>query len=297
LSFLACAQNPDNAELVLTLAERLPEDTAQKVFAKYAEIARGAEKLKELVTAEFPNTELPDRLRQKIIADLFVKAEKLLKTSAADLQEAQKPTALLTTLDAYRGEVALYTSTVGELIKSGQTDMAEILQQNLTITQSQDLSADERREMSAVFVAGRKGSYPKTLQARSRAKYEAKLAEPDHTFYVLERKDHPIVSFHADADPKDPEGVLVGGFNLSPDATGPLAAAMIKAWLNTRTDKNVRGDVLASNERARQFYLRSLGFQEDHSRPPRVEIDENGERHPYLNIIRPKKTVGETPPD
>jgi hypothetical protein len=286
ISFLSCAEDRDNAEAIMQLAEHLPEDLSSAIFAKYSEMVRQSENIKTEMVNEFGGAEVTSEVAGKVKGDLFSKANSLLKRMSDGA--IVRPEMVAEQLDAYRGEVALYSSLAKELMREGNVSLQEIIAQQVEVKDSTDLTDQEKREMVAIFAAGRDKSYPEVLRRKSKEKYLNKLNTPGNTFNLLKHNGHPMVSFYSYT--QEDGSLYVGGFNLSPEAKGPFAASFAKTWLEDQVHtKDVRADVLESNAVARLLYTRTLGFRQDSENPNFTVIDDKGESHTYLNLVRIKK--------
>ncbi len=284
-SFLACAEDQNNTEVILALAEQLPAEVSAAVFVKFAELVAESKNMQVAMTKEFSNVDFSQESSRLVNIDLLSKANGLLKKMEEGIINPQK---VVEQLSAYRGEVALYTSMAKQLVREGNVSAKDIVEKKIIIKDSADFTEAEKIEMSGIFVSGRNRSYPEGLRSKSERKFKKKINEPGHTFYMLAQGDHPLVFFYVDKETGDT--LYVGGFNLSPDAEGPWAAAFAKSWLQEQLKhSNVRADVLESNSLARLFYIRNLGFKEDIARPPFFVKDEmTDELHKYINLIRYK---------
>jgi ribosomal protein S18 acetylase RimI-like enzyme len=296
LSFLAYGEDPANAEVVLELAETLPSKLSAAVFAKYAEIAAGCERVGEFVEQKFHHTQIAEQGVQAIIKDLFANANLLLRHIAKEATRTQSVERLTDQLEAFRSEVALYVSVVGQLRKERKVSLEEEIEKNTIVKKGGKFTKEEMEEMRKMFSFGRAEVFPEELKAQSNAEFDHKLNDSKHTFYLF-RPEGKIVAFlhtdpvkNADGSVKD-KAVYVGSLNVSPEGRGgALGVVFTKYFLEKYgIDNDIYADVLEVNTRALGLYTKFLGFRQRKDDPFSIIKGEKDGQFKNINIIREKR--------
>lgn len=283
LSFLSLNEDPENQEVVLSLAEQLPKKVSARLFDKYSEIVTSSQEIQNFINTELkanPN----EKTVQKITSSVFKKANALLKDIYAKLKNDEEINyeEVYQAVHQYRTEVAVLASALRN-IKG--VKLEDIENSSLDIKDSSKLTNQEKTEMLYAFKANRDKLYPGGLKEHTAQEFEKKLNEPGHSFYVYNYKDHPSVFFHVDEESKNTW--YIGSLNLGPEATdSPLAVEVIKSALEQEGGiHNLRAEVYENNP-ALKFYTRILGFKltgKEHN-----VTDQTGKTYKYLEVLRPK---------
>ena len=285
-TFLSLEKDEAIGNKILEIGEKLPPEVSKEIFNKYAEIIDATEEIKghkeKLNEAQVP----------QIAEDLATKAHRLLLHFYSETSKKLDAESMLLQLEAYRGEVAFYLSTLALLTKEKTTSYAREIENNLTVKQSGKFTEQEEKEMQAIFAFGRAEVFPKELAEQSNLEFKKKITEGSHTFFILKSPEGHVMAFLHTDPVKDSSGneisnaIYVGSLNLSPEArSGPLGVVFVKQLLETRgLGKDIYADVLETNSRAFNFY-KLLGFKIREDEPFEL-IEGGGKSFRNMNLIK-----------
>jgi len=255
-TFLACEYGMDAGEKIIFLGERLPTETARKIFAKYNKIVAEADNAFEIIKAELPEADLGPEETKKITENLLKKAKEMLSdfTVAVDKGSAdQDVEQVLKKLDRIKNDIILFIEAYKEVPRDKKNPKEIKSLSNETKTGDQ-LTPKEREEMLWIFFDNWQKDVPQKLFDRLVKDFEQAL-EGDSEFYLYKYRGE-IVSFIRFQD-IGKDRVYVGSFNTRPEAKGAeFGAAMAKKAFDEKAKSKVIEATVYSQKKGLLRYYR-----------------------------------------
>ncbi len=231
--FRVLEDSDEMADAIFKVAENLPAEVAQKVFAKYTEIIQEIDRVEAyLLEISEDDQEKRPELEIQIRRNLLSAGRRLLRDIAKGEMSVED---IMSKLERCRSDVLLYAATLSEL-KRQNVDMSSFDMPNVGVeTLSGDqLSDDDKRQMLLISHAnwaerGAKGEQVTGDFENLLSRDPAKLAAS--TFYIL-RHGESVLSFFLLRTENDGR-YYCGSFNVSPDVKGTdnlkLAVQMLRS--------------------------------------------------------------------
>lgn len=199
-SFLACAEDVDYSESILTIAENFDTDTAQAIYDKYLEISSASEQIRDFIYHQTNITGITDNQIQKITQKLLHRANEILKSFAKKSSPAEDTPAererVLKDLEVIKDEAWLITSTFSTLRDGGvAVEFKDIVNMNPEIVTGLELARNPKdvEKMLEIFYDNYH-KYPAEFRDAIIDGFRQKLAFDNTDFYILRYKGE-IVSF------------------------------------------------------------------------------------------------------
>ncbi len=284
-TFLSIEQGGEemwNKIFALGDGEKLPEEIARKVFAKYGEIIDVADDTQKVIE-ELSIGKQSDNLQNEINnirESMLVRAQKLL-TSFYDKKE-NSADVLLKDLERYKTTVLLYADTYKRLKDSGNKVRLEDFKDTEIVIMSQEEKDKTANELWDITKANRpfiKDEYK--IEKRKKEFFET-IRNQFSEFYVLKHKGE-IVAF-CSSTPDQNGDLYIESLNVESEIKGAsLGSEFFPAVIEKIKDRghDIYGHVHTGNKGILPYYER-LGFQIS-------EIDKNGEIKYEIRI--PKKII------
>jgi len=259
-SFLSLEQGGTNmGENILAIGEKLPKEAADRVFAKYAEMADRAGEARK-------NSE---KDADAIEAKLLERGKSFLSWIAEHAEEFAHNERLLSALNErlenLNAETILTVNALRAMKGSGNTEgIREFLDGSFRILKGRDLSSKTKTEMENLYhmsyPSEREGQFRETLV---RNLYEQKIPDPSarfYTFFVGENEKKSLKAFCSFQDKSD-GSVYFGAFNVDEFFSGEkMGCLMMDEGLEREAKKRVvRGDCIPEKPIS-EHYLEKRGF-------------------------------------
>lgn len=271
---------------IISLGEKLSEDVARKVFAKYGEIVDTADNTQKILEDILPKATVDESQKEinEIKESMLYRAKELLSTFY-EKKENNSPE-LLEDLERYKAEILLYADTYKKLKESGK----EVKLEDIKNTQITILSQEEKEKMAKNFWNINKANRPfikdGSEEMTNREKnFNLTIENTESDFYVLKHKDE-VVAF-CSFTPDENGDLYLESVNTESEAKNshigseflPIVLDKVK-----KLGKDIYGHVNALNPTALPYYKR-LEFNIS-------EIKENGELKYYeIRIPAPQQQV------
>lgn len=277
-TFLSIEQGDNkmgNKILELGNPDKLPEDVARKVFAKYNEIIDVADHTKNILEDILPNEVVDESQKEisEIRESLLVRAKDLL--SAFYDKKENNPNDILKDLERYEAEILLYADTYKKLNQSGK----EIKLEDIKNTKITILSQEEKEKMAENFWNITKANRPFIKDGSEEMinrenNFKQTIENKDSSFYALKHGDN-VIAF-CSFTPDENGDLYIESLNTESEAKGShIGSEFLPSVLEKvkNLGKDIYGHVHAHNSGTLPYYER-LGFD---IKP----VEENGELKYY----------------
>lgn len=272
---------------ILELGEKLPEDVAKKVFAKYGEIIDSANRAEEEVKNLYEKENISNEIFESIKETLLKRGVKLLSSLSDDIKEdininEQK---ILSGLEDIKTQTIIMGSSYIELYKQDiKIPIEDISNTSLGKISAQNLTKEEKQELLKVYENGRpKETYENKEHIKLlKDEFEQTLNNKD-TFIFNVRFNDEIIAF-ATFNKENEDTLHIGGLTFIDDVRNPaIAVAVLNTVMDEFKDFNIKALVHSKNK-ILPMYQKRFGFKITGELP----LQENaGEL--YYEIERPKK--------
>jgi hypothetical protein len=286
-TFLSIEQGgKEMGDKIINLGEKLPEETAKKVFTKYGEIIDSVNKAEEEVKKLYEKESVPNEVFISVKESLLKKGAELLTRVADDLEndEELKEENIIKKLENVKISSVIMGQSYVELHKQGiKVPIEEIKNTTIEKISANDLSETVKKEIVDVYEKGRP---EETYENKEHIKllkdeFEKTLNNKD-TFVFNIRFNNEIVAFATFY--KESEDTLhIGGLTFIDDVRNPaIGNAVMVSIMNEFKDFNIKALVHSKNK-VLAMYQKRFGFEIVKELP----LEENaGEL--YYEIERPK---------
>ncbi len=256
------------SDKIISLGEKLPEDSAKAVFEKYSEIVDATEGVYEFLRQNFKK-EVDFEIVQKISESLLLRAKEML-ISYHDKKDISEKDVLLS-LERFKTEILLYADTYKELKKEGVIFSLEDLDQ----TKITELSLEERKEMSDELWEITKTNREKFItdpvsMKKREERFRHSLDDSNVEFLTLKHKENIIAFCSLE---KDKEGkYLIESLNVESQIKGSnIGGAFLPSVIKDCLEKGkeVYGYVHNGNKGTLPYYEK-IGFSVS-------EVEKDGE--------------------
>lgn len=273
-SFLACAEDPKYAEVILSLGEKLGPEAAKLVFSKYSEIAEAADTAKDYVLKNFGDAKESDvgEITRGILRSAN---ELLLKYNAAgarlDIETIESE------LEEAKQDVIVFTSSFKILSQERNKnydfwDLNDIKDIRFTTERGAELTPEEVKIMRDIYRRNYKDS-PKELIDSLIDGFDESIADPKTEFWVLRHNGKPVAFYRLDdlgdnraEKPEEVQSVKhFASFNVDSKYKGSrLAETMMEQQLD-RESGIIRAECLADKPISMNYIERgfvAVGMEE-----------------------------------
>lgn len=221
-SFLSLEQGgADMGERILAIGEKLPKEAADRVFAKYAEMAEVAEGAAEYVekSLKAPEKSSPGVVARIAETLLFRAKNMLVEFSELDAATENDLQALFAKLDSFRTDIELYKATLTAFARSGEPlGLDDMEQSRFESVSAQELSELDRGIMRDMYLRNIAGS-PEKVRAKLLANLDQNFENPDAIFSVFryENRVEGFLCFSQSEEEKARGEKFGSAFNVNPD--------------------------------------------------------------------------------
>lgn len=271
---------------ILKLGKKLPEDVAQKIFAKYEAIIDSANRAEEEIRDLYKKENIPNDVFIATKENLLKSGAELLSTLADNIKEDKKidEQEILKTLENIKTQILILGTSYVELYKEGvKIPIGDINNTSLEKISAQDLKEEEKAEILEVYEKGRpKETYDNKEHIKLlREEFKETLNNKDTYVFNIRFKGE-IIAF-ATFNKENEDTLHVGGLTFIEDIRNPaIAVAVMNAVMKEFGDYNIKALVHSKNK-ILQMYTKRFGFKITKELP----LEENaGEL--YFEIERPK---------
>lgn len=242
-SFLSLEQGgAEMGEKILVIGEKLPKEAADRVFAKYAEMAEVARGAAEYVEKSL---KAPEKSSPEVIArvaeTLLVRAKNMLvEFSEADTSEENDVHALFAKLDSFRADIELYKATLTAFARSGEPlGLDDMEQSRFEAVHAEALSDMDRGVMRDMYLRNIAGS-PERVRAKLLENLDRNFENTDATFYVFryENRVEGFLCFSQDQEGKARGEKFGSAFNVNPDFQKGTIGMMMHEEATNREAEN-----------------------------------------------------------
>lgn len=260
---------------ILNLGEKLPEDVAQKVFAKYGEIIDVADNTHKTLEDILPKESIGNFQKEinEIKESMLNRAKDLL--CAFYDKKDNNVEQLLKDLERYKSEILLYADTYKKLKDSGKGIKLEDIKNTEITVLSQEEKEKIAKNLWDITRANRPFIKEGTEEMISREKnFNLTIENKNSNFYVLKHKNE-IVAF-CSVTPDENNDLYLESLNTESEVKGSqIGGAFLPVILERMKNlgKNIYGHVHVLNSGTLPYYER-LGFKIQ-------EIKEGGELKYY----------------
>lgn len=300
-TFLSIEQGgKEMGDKIINLGEKLPEEVAKKVFAKYGEIIDTADNTEVEIKKIFVDKDIPDRVLVSVKENLLKRGAKMLSDLGDMVQNPEfkvNEEEILKELSEIKEETIILGESYVGLYKEGiRVPIEDVTTTKETSTQ--DLDEKQKTELMEIYEKGRPKVTYENKEHLEFLKEEFKNELNDEDFSVFEIcfKEETIIIALVD-DKKDKDTLYIGGLTFVEDVKNAvIAEASMSHVIKKFKDKNIKALVDSRNPLL-NMYLKRFGFKIIKKLDSPEEMKENaGEL--YYEIERPKdikeeKIIGE----
>lgn len=270
---------------IITLGEKLPDDVAQKVFAKYGEIINTVDNTEEEIKKIFGNKDIPNKVLLSVKETLLKRGAKMLSDlgdKVLDPNFKVNEVEILKELDDIKEETIILGESCSRLYREGiQVPLEEITKiEEISVL---DLSTEEKNELLKVYINGRpKVTYenPDHLKLLEE-EFKQELDNKNTSVFNI-RFNGDIIIF-AIVDKKDNDTLYIGGLTFVDDVRNPvIAEASMNLVLEKFKNYNIKALVDSKNP-ILAMYQKRFGFKIVGELPKEENAGEL-----YYEIERPK---------
>lgn len=292
-TFLSLEHGDEMGERILEIGKNLPEQAASAIFTKYGQIIDSSRQIEEYAKANFGLTKgLPSEAVSQITENLLRKgkdtlinfSEKSKSLVGKEYRETLKE--ISEELAHVRAEVILFANTFREAAKQPDFSAQEFVEKAIDIKDSSELSQEEKRQMTEIFISNRP-EFSAELLDSDLQEFKHYLDNKGRQFRLL-KQNGEVISFLR-IDKLSEKRLYAGSFNLSPDARGTsIALAMAKMVIEELGSRyEIEADCYSRNKSLLLFYKRMLGFKEI------GKTDEGDSEKELVKLVRPKSVKSE----
>ena len=261
---------------ILNIGEKYDQETADKIFAKYAELADYAQDSAQYLVKEF---NIKDEAKAQEIAEHLLRRGKALLAVCAE--ENLSSEQVIDKLSSIKAEVDIFKESF-KLVKSGGENFSleniNVIQ--LKIKAGVELLREEKtvKRMREIYLENYL-DFPEEFRQKIIESLDKKLANSQARFYTLYHKGE-IVAFNS-FTPREDGTVHFANFNVDPEYSfSKLGEAMMEVSLDKESQKNTIVAEAVEGLPIAETYLNKKGFQKT------GEIELSGVR--LINIRKEK---------
>lgn len=265
-TFISCAQNIKMGDKILALgnSEKLPEEVARKVFAKYGEIIDSVDEITTVLKERFGKEENNQELIISIRENLFKKGKDLLVESSDAISNNKEENVLIgeelsKKLNNMKKSAILLGSVFKTVLKEGMK-LDQIKDVSIESINNEKEILEYKDELLRIFKENRI-NYPPELMKETLAEFEQALNNINNKeFYILKDKEDVIAFMRFD---KLSNGNLyAGSLNTRSEIKGlALGGELLKKLLVEKSkDNNIEAVVFEKNPMVLK-YTNEYGFK------------------------------------
>jgi hypothetical protein len=276
-SFLSLEQDQEMGNKIISIGEKLDEESAKAVFTKYAEITDSVEKISDYLRDNFGEEKnYNEKITQEIANNLLTKGKDLL------VRFAEKPMSkeeILMELDNIKIELLLFAGTFKTLKNEGcNVELDDFKKIKINSTNGNEISPNEQAEMIKIADNNWK-NYPK-LHDIVMGGFKDALESSDKKFYIL-KYDKDVIGFIR-FDPMGEFELYAGSLNIRPDLRGSaIGEAVLKNILGKEAQSHVLNATAYPKLPICPRYIGEFGFTVNE-----IISDYEGTGEPFFKIIR-----------
>ena len=261
---------------ILQIGEKYDQETADKIFAKYAELADYAQDSARYLAKEF---NIDDEAKAQEIAEHLLRRGKALLAVCAE--ENLSSEQVIYKLNNIKAETDIFKESF-KLVKSGgeKFSLEKINAIQLKIKAGVELLREEKtvKRMKEIYLENYH-NFPEEFKQKIIESLDKKLANPQAKFYTLYHNGE-IVAFNS-FTPQEDGTVHFANFNVDPRYNyAKLGEAMMEVSLDKESQKNTIVAEAVEGLPIAETYLNKKGFQKT------GEIELSGVR--LINIRKEK---------
>jgi hypothetical protein len=274
---------------ILALGEKLPEEVARKVFAKYGEIIDIADNTEEEIKKIFGYENVPARVLSSVKETLLKRGAKMLSDLGDKVMDEKfvvNEKEILDELDEIKEETIILGESCAKLYREGIKVPIEDVT-NIEEISVLKLTAEEKKELLKVYMNGRpKVTYENSDHLKMLEKeFEQELNNKDTSVFNI-RFNGDIIIF-AIVDKKDKDTLYIGGLTFVDEVRNPVVAeASMNLVLERFKNYNIKALVDSKNP-ILAMYQKRFGFNIVGELPKEENAGEL-----YYEIERPKEKEG-----
>ncbi|MDQ5919891.1 MAG: N-acetyltransferase protein [Patescibacteria group bacterium] len=154
-TFLACEQGAKHGEQILAFAQTAPKDVADRVFAKFAEIADLVDTSSQDLASQFLRSSENDTAidAEDVRRELIKRGARILTEAHTLIQKDPSGKELLERLERYKADTVLFLSLCTTTLKQhhGQLQLEQLRDIEVSTQSMNELSAGDKREMAQLL--------------------------------------------------------------------------------------------------------------------------------------------------
>jgi len=231
---------------IMSLSEKLPEDTAKLIFSKYREVVDSVQKIENFLSSFFR-----EGGSEKIDSEKIKETGEQLLNRGKDLlvrfsEKAEKNTGageIIKDLERVQIENELFLSTFKVLKKRGGiVNFDEIKNTSFEIIDAERLTAEEAKVMIEIYKMNAEKQYDSQYTNKLLLKFEEATKNPKSKFYIFKYKNkiQGFVRF----DKLDKNRQFAASFNIAIEAQNSRLGEMI---IDQAIKKEAENSVLEAN--------------------------------------------------
>ena len=258
-TFLACEYGMKIGDEIIDLGERLPQETAEKIFEKYTEIVNLCDQAVAEIKNEFKRKATPKTV-DKIRDNLLSRAKRLLESFYAQAGRNITPEDMMHELDNINTDIILFAASFKSLAESEEKiDLTEMAQAAIETKQASELTPREIDSLKRIFQKNWEERYPGKLSDLIFKDFE-EIIESDSEFYILKRNGD-IVAFLRTTE-TSPNTLEVGSFNVRSEAMKTkLGEAFLEQTINELAKTNILRCSVYAPAKSLLDYYKKFGFK------------------------------------
>jgi len=247
---------------IIKLSEKLSEDLAKKVFAKYGEIIDSADNVEQEIKNIYKNNEIPTDIFNSIKETLLKEGVNFLLNSANIVSSGKEinEQSILEELEKVKTDTIILGESYIELYKEGiKVPIEEITK--IEKISTQNLTLEEKKELLKVYESGRPKETYKNKEHLELLKneFEETLNKKD-TFVFNVRFNGRIIAF-ATLDQENIDTLHIGGLTFIDDVRNPaVGVAVMNAVIKEFKYFNIKALVHSENK-ILPMYQKRFGFK------------------------------------
>lgn len=195
-TFLSLEFGREMGEKILAIGEKFDQETADAIFAKYAELADAAQEAGEYLASQFGNND--PRYAQEVAEHLLRRGKMLLKLCA---DEDFSPEKISTKLEDVRGEIEIFSAILRSAknngIKINMEDVKNLKIEKKLLKNGNELSQEEKEELTRILKANYKDIFSHNPEAYERVvrDFEDEINSSDDQIVYIMKHRNEIMAF------------------------------------------------------------------------------------------------------
>lgn len=265
-SFLTMSGDSGMGEKILLLREKLPEDTAKTIFAKYVEIIDSVDKvvnvIKERFGKETDDSTIMNSIRETLLkkgSDLLIECSKLASRCNSKEECSEVGKNILERLEKSKHTAIILGSAFKSVLKEGIT-LNQIKDVTLESTSDKEELSLYKEEMVIIF-KGNRTDYPARLLKETLDEFEKALENPEgKEFFILKDKKDILAFMRFDTLPNG--NLYAGSLNSLNEIHGlAMGGALLKELLAKKSQECTIEAIVYEKNPMLNKYLTEYGFK------------------------------------